>query len=231
MSPLRGGIYGKQWLCAVHSSLHQLTCENATRRLPHIAYGCSPRPPTVLTTSLQAREAVAMTQRLADEQANVSLFAFGVGRGVDKVPQCMADSLQCWQTHSCFNSGQLAVIVQHFINAMHRVVSYCSTDANPRHCASPGGAGAHHRRSLPQGSRRVPVHRPYGPRRGAVVALQHSGPEQRQRHPHRASSAENVSVIQAATSANRPPSGANSGRIERRTRACTVAAPLRHGQP
>ena len=33
----------------------------------------------------QAREAVAMTQRLADEQANVSLFAFGVGRGVDKV--------------------------------------------------------------------------------------------------------------------------------------------------
>ena len=26
-----------------------------------------------------------MTQRLADEQANVSLFAFGVGRGVDKV--------------------------------------------------------------------------------------------------------------------------------------------------
>ncbi len=34
---------------------------------------------------LQAREAVAMTQRLADEQANVSLFAFGVGRGVDKV--------------------------------------------------------------------------------------------------------------------------------------------------
>ncbi len=35
----------------------------------------------------QAREAVAMTQRLADEQANVSLFAFGVGRGVDKVPR------------------------------------------------------------------------------------------------------------------------------------------------
>ena len=34
---------------------------------------------------LQAREAVSMVQRLADEQANVSLFAFGVGRGVDKV--------------------------------------------------------------------------------------------------------------------------------------------------
>ena len=34
---------------------------------------------------MQAREAISMTQRLADEQANVSLFVFGVGRGVDKV--------------------------------------------------------------------------------------------------------------------------------------------------
>lgn len=33
--------------------------------------------------SHQANEASAMAARLADEQANVSLYAFGVGRGVD----------------------------------------------------------------------------------------------------------------------------------------------------
>jgi hypothetical protein len=31
----------------------------------------------------QAREAAAMVARLADEQAHMSLWAFGVGRGVD----------------------------------------------------------------------------------------------------------------------------------------------------
>eukprot|EP00879_Flechtneria_rotunda_P007288 GHRR01007645.1.p1 GENE.GHRR01007645.1~~GHRR01007645.1.p1 ORF type:complete len:297 (+),score=106.63 GHRR01007645.1:825-1715(+) len=35
--------------------------------------------------SYQAREAGAMVARLADEQANVGLWAFGVGRGVDAV--------------------------------------------------------------------------------------------------------------------------------------------------
>ena len=34
--------------------------------------------------SHQSREAAAMVSRLADEQSHVGLFAFGVGRGVDK---------------------------------------------------------------------------------------------------------------------------------------------------
>lgn len=33
--------------------------------------------------SYQAREAASMVSRLSDEQANVALWAFGVGRGVD----------------------------------------------------------------------------------------------------------------------------------------------------
>lgn len=33
---------------------------------------------------LSGREAVKMAERLADEQANVSIFALGVGRGVEK---------------------------------------------------------------------------------------------------------------------------------------------------
>jgi uncharacterized protein with von Willebrand factor type A (vWA) domain len=34
--------------------------------------------------SYQSREAAAMVSRLADEQSHVELYAFGVGRGVDK---------------------------------------------------------------------------------------------------------------------------------------------------
>jgi hypothetical protein len=37
----------------------------------------------------QAREAVEMAKRLHDEQSNVSMFAFGVGRGVDKARHCI----------------------------------------------------------------------------------------------------------------------------------------------
>ena len=51
----------------------------------------SSEPSRPLTLALwQAREAVAMTRRIADEQANVSVYCFGVGRGVDKVHCCSA---------------------------------------------------------------------------------------------------------------------------------------------
>ncbi len=46
-------------------------------------------------TSLQAREAVERAEAVTRELDNVSLYAFGVGRGVDRVQrQCIKPNYQ-----------------------------------------------------------------------------------------------------------------------------------------
>ena len=52
------------------------------------------------SAAVTGREAVKMAERLADEQANVSIFALGVGRGVEKteleriIAVCGADKVR-----------------------------------------------------------------------------------------------------------------------------------------
>lgn len=55
----------------------------------------------------QAHEAVCMVERLADEQRNVSLFAFGVGRGVDRVEleNIIAGAAIAEQHSACYVKG------------------------------------------------------------------------------------------------------------------------------